>query len=108
MRVPTHFGVIITGSRSVRYRSISNEADPLPMITAACSAAAGTPPPSRMSPTSARERRCGDRPLPSPETMPPRYTMRLIPADLAASAKMPAASRSRSSKDAPVPSEWMR
>jgi hypothetical protein len=38
MRVPTHFGVTITGSRSVRYRSISNEADPPQMITAACSA----------------------------------------------------------------------
>ena len=43
MRVPTHLGVTITGSRSVRYRSISNDADPLPMITAARSAAAGTP-----------------------------------------------------------------
>ena len=30
------------------------------MITAACSAAVGTPLASRMSPTSARERRCGD------------------------------------------------
>jgi hypothetical protein len=108
MRVPTHFGVTITGSRSVRYRSISNEADPLPMITAACSAAVGTLLASRMSPTSARERRCGDRPLTSPETMPPRYTMRLTPADMAASAKMPAASRSRCSKDAPMPSEWIR
>ena len=38
----------------------------------------------------------------------PRYTMRSTPADMAASAKMAAASRSRCSKDAPVPSEWMR
>jgi hypothetical protein len=108
MRASTHFGVTITGSRSVRYRSISNDADPLPMITAACSAATGTPLPSRMSPTSARERWCGDRPLPSAETTPHRYTMRVTPADMAAFAKMAAASRSRCSKDAPVPSEWIR
>ncbi|HUY50002.1 MAG TPA: hypothetical protein VMV92_30540 [Streptosporangiaceae bacterium] len=30
LRVSTHFGVTMTGSRSVRYRSISTEADPLP------------------------------------------------------------------------------
>ena len=72
MRVLTHFGVTMAGSRSVRYRSISNEADPLPMITAACSTAVGTPLDCRMSPTSPRERRCGDRPSTGPETMPPR------------------------------------
>jgi hypothetical protein len=36
------------------------DADPLPIITAAWGAAVGTPLASRMSPTSARERRCGD------------------------------------------------
>ena len=34
--------------------------------------------------------------------------MRLTPADAAAAAKIPAASRSRCSNDGPVPREWMR
>ena len=65
VRVVDPLRVIMTGSRSVRSRSISNDADPLPMITAACSAAVGTPQASRMSPTSARQRRCGGQ-LPGP------------------------------------------
>ncbi len=50
----------MTGSRSVRYRSISNEAEPEPRITAARSTVVGTPESSRMRPTSARDRKCGD------------------------------------------------
>ena len=34
-RVSTHLGVTMTGSTSTRYRSISNDAEPEPMITAA-------------------------------------------------------------------------
>lgn len=60
MRVRTQLGVTIAGSRSVRYRSISNDADPDPMITAARSTAVGTPEARRMRPTSARERRWGE------------------------------------------------
>ena len=44
----------------------------MPMITAARSTTVGTPLASRMSPTSARERRCGDRSPACPEMMPPR------------------------------------
>ena len=60
IRVCTHCGVTITGSRSVRCRSISNETDPEPITTAARSTAVGTPESSRIRPTSARDRRCGD------------------------------------------------
>ncbi|GAA2130335.1 hypothetical protein GCM10009727_22290 [Actinomadura napierensis] len=70
MRVRTQRGVTITGSRSVRYRSTSNEADPDPMITAARSHTAGTPASSMIRPTSARDRRCGDRS--SSGAIPPR------------------------------------
>lgn len=61
MRVRTQLGVTITGSRSVRYRSISKDAEPDPMMTAARSTAVGTPDSSRIRPTSLRDRRCGDR-----------------------------------------------
>ncbi len=60
IRLRTQRGVIITGSRSVRYRSISNDADPEPRMTAARRTTVGTPDPRRMSATSARERRCLD------------------------------------------------
>ena len=77
------------------------------MITAACSAAVGTPLPSRMSPTSPRERRCGDRRLLAGDD-PAQIDDPRDARDRAASAKMPAESRSRCSKEEPVPSEWIR
>lgn len=60
IRVETQLGVTMTGSRSVRYRSISKDAEPEPMMTAARSTVTGTPASSRMRATSARERRCGE------------------------------------------------
>ncbi|GAA3127173.1 hypothetical protein GCM10017687_47400 [Streptomyces echinatus] len=60
IRVRTQLGVTITGSRSVRYRSISKDTDPEPMMTAARRTAVGTPEASRMRPTSARDLRCGE------------------------------------------------
>ena len=53
----TQRGVTITGSRSVRYRSISKDADPEPMMTAARRTTVGTPTDDRIRPTSSRERR---------------------------------------------------
>ena len=47
--VPTHRGVIITGSRSTRYLSISKEALPDPRIMAARRQVAGTPLSRRIS-----------------------------------------------------------
>ena len=38
----THFGVVITGSRSVRCRIISNDADPEPTTMPACSTTVST------------------------------------------------------------------
>lgn len=74
MRVRTHRGVTITGRRSVRYRNISNDAEPEPRMTAACSTAVGTGPSNRICPTSARERRYGESRC-SGGTRPPRYTI---------------------------------
>jgi hypothetical protein len=71
MRLLTHRGVTITGSRSVRYRSISKDAEPEPMITAARSTVVGTPLASRISPTSLRESRCSLSSSPSGYS-PPR------------------------------------
>ena len=71
IRLCTHRGVTMTGSRSVRYRSISNDADPEPMITAACSTTAGTPDRRKTSPTSLRDARCGDSATPA-GCSPPR------------------------------------
>ena len=56
-RVCTHFGVTITGSTSVRYRSISKLADPEPITTAARSSTVSTGPAARTVPTSCRLRR---------------------------------------------------
>ena len=42
-RVPTQRGVIMTGRRSVRWRRISNDALPEPMIAAARNSVTGTP-----------------------------------------------------------------
>ena len=50
----THRGQIIAGSTSTRWRSISNDALPEPMITAARSSVTGTVPPARIRPTSWR------------------------------------------------------
>ena len=43
IRLPTQLGVTMTGRRSVRYRSISKEAEPEPMMTAARRMTVGTP-----------------------------------------------------------------
>ena len=75
-----HLDQFETGQRAARGLGwmIENQRRPvkrsrkLPMITAAWSAAVGTPLASRMSPTSARERRCGDSFPACPEMMPPR------------------------------------
>jgi hypothetical protein len=72
-RVRTQRGVTITGNRSVRYRSISNDADPEPMTTPARSTTAGIPLARKMSPTSVRERRWADAPASGPpDAGPPR------------------------------------
>ena len=44
----------------MRYRSISNDAEPEPMMTAARSTTVGTPLRRKMSATSPRERRCAE------------------------------------------------
>ena len=41
--VLTHFGVIMIGNRSTRYRKISNDAEPAPTIIAGRSTVTGTP-----------------------------------------------------------------
>ncbi len=53
-RVRTHCGVTMTGSTSTRWRSISNDALPEPMTTAARSSVHGTGPEARTRPTSWR------------------------------------------------------
>ncbi len=55
--VASHLGATMSGSRSVRWRSMSNEAEPSPRTTPAWITAVGTPEPRRMVPTSAREPR---------------------------------------------------
>ncbi len=60
----THFGVVMTGRRSVKCRIISNEADPDPTITPACNTTVSMPESIRMSPTTFRDSRCGDNLLP--------------------------------------------
>ncbi len=60
VRVRTQRGVVMTGSRSVRYRSISKETDPDPMITEALNATVGTPEPRRIASTSARDLMWGE------------------------------------------------
>ncbi len=90
--VSTHFGQTITGRRSTRARTISNDRLPDPMITDERNSITGTVPDRRMRPTSWRLSRwvdmCG--PLPSA----PRYTMRFTPARSAAARKLRAESRS--------------
>ena len=54
----THFGVIMTGNRWTRYRRISKEAEPEPMIIAARSTVTGTPAEASAPSTSRREDRC--------------------------------------------------
>lgn len=107
IRLSTHRGVVMAGSRSVRYRIISKEAEPDPRITAARRTVVGTPEASRISPTSLRDSRCGDRSSPSGKR-PPRWTTRLTPASRAACPKVSAVRRSRASNRRPVPREWMR
>ncbi len=57
-RVSTHPGVIMTGSRSVKYRIISKLTDPEPTMTVARNSITGTPRAAKMRPTSWREVRC--------------------------------------------------
>lgn len=80
------------------------------MTIAARSTAVGTPESSRMCPTSARERRCGDSSFSGTPVgvSPPRYTIRRTPAARACSPKIRAALRSVSSKVEPVPSACTR
>ncbi len=56
--VDTHRGVIMIGNRSTRYRRISNDAEPEPMIMAARNTVTGTEPDARAVSTSRREARC--------------------------------------------------
>ena len=86
---------------------ISKEALPEPRITAARSTTAGTGPASRMSPTSLREAMWAESSTPA-GWIPPRYTMRRIPARAAAPAKACAPSRSRCAKRSPPPIAWIR
>ena len=71
-RDSTQMGVTMTGRRSVRYRSISNDALPLPMITPAWRTTLGTPESRKIWPTSAREERCAEMVSSSVGTRPPR------------------------------------
>ena len=71
-RVSTHLGVTIMGSTSTRWRSISNEALPEPITTAARSSVHGTDPEASTWPTSWRLRRCGDRSALASSPRPPR------------------------------------
>ncbi len=66
----TQRGVIITGRRSTRARTSSNERLPDPITIEARSSIVGTPDSRRMRPTSCRLRRWGERSSPSPS--PPR------------------------------------
>ena len=59
------------GSRSVRWRSISNEAEPEPIITPARSSIVGTPLERRISPVFALADIWGESES-SEEVMPPR------------------------------------
>ena len=67
----THLGVVMTGRRLVRWRTISNDADPEPMMTPACRIIVSTPDAIRIRPTSVRECRCRDSWAPS-GCRPPR------------------------------------
>ncbi len=60
VRERTQRGVIIAGSRSVRYRSISNDAEPDPMITLARNSTVGTPEARSNWPTTTLDRMCAD------------------------------------------------
>ncbi len=71
-RVWTQRGVTMTGRTSVRCRSISNETEPEPMITAARSSTSGTGPSARTRPTSWRDDRWGDSSSSASEPSPPR------------------------------------
>ncbi len=70
-RVPTQRGVIMIGRRSVRWRRISNDALPEPMITAARNSVTGTPWAASSAPVSWRLARWCDRSAES-SPRPPR------------------------------------
>ena len=59
--VPTHFGVIMKGSRSTRARIISKERLPDPMMIEARNSVTGMPEARRISLTSWRLCRCAER-----------------------------------------------
>ena len=71
VRVSSQRGTIITGSRRVRWSSISNEALPAPMTMAARTYTSSGTCARNRSATSARERRCSDEPARSSPS-PPR------------------------------------
>ena len=70
-RVSTQRGVIMTGRRSVRWRRISNEALPEPMMTAARNSVTGTPCAASSAPVSWRLARWWERSA-SSSPRPPR------------------------------------
>src|SRR5947209_3228158 len=62
----THFGVVITGNRSVRWRTISKDAEPDPITMPACSTTVSTPDSIRILATLFRDCRCRERSHPAP------------------------------------------
>ncbi len=101
-------GVTITGSRSVRYRSISNDAEPEPRTTPRAArrwaprSRAGSRPPRCASAGAGR----APRPAGASAAEVDRGDRR--PAALAAAAITRAVRRSVSSNSGPPPSEWIR
>ncbi len=108
IRLLTHLGVTIPGKRVVRWRIISNEAEPDPITTPAWITSAGTVDSSMIRATSARERRCGERSVSSSGWRPDRWTMRSMPASSAARTNASVVSRSSRSKSLESPIECTR
>ena len=107
MKLRTQRGAGMYGSTSVRCRIISNEVEPDPMMTPACSTIVGTPESSRIRPTSVRERRCRES-RPVAGCSPPRYTIRLTPCSRAEAATLRAIESSIDSKSSFPPIECTR
>jgi hypothetical protein len=87
-------GNTITGRRAARSRTISQLRLPYPTIMLARSSMVSTAPARSASPTASRLRRCSEAARAA--ATPPRYTIAPTPARAAASAKVEAAARSRS------------
>ena len=103
--VLTHRGHTMTGSRSVRYRTISKEMLPAPSTTAARSSTTGTPVEPRSVPTSWRLDRWVDRSLvpEAPEVDDPAHAGRG-----GALGERRAMARSRSANPSPPAMAWTR